>query len=291
MPNKPYLVRAFRAGRDDLRERTPETRGLAGKKVVVLGLGGVGTPAALELARAGVGELCVVDHDVVDAGPVVRYPFGLASVGRPKVEVLRNWILQNIPYTTVSAAKHRLGGVRSPGDMPEGDVIDLAFAGADLVLDTTAEFGLHAYVADLAREHGIPYVEAATRTGAWGGVVARVLPDHNAPCWICYEAQLRDLEEAGNGPAADPAGMTQPTGCADPTFTGVGFDVSEFGLAATRLVVSTLLRGEAGAYPDPGWDIGILNIRERDGSASQPTWTTYSLAHHPTCPRHGARAA
>jgi hypothetical protein len=146
-------------------------------------------------------------------------------------------------------------------------------------------------VADLAREYGIPYVEAATRAGAWGGVVARVLPGDDEPCWICYEARLRDLEETGNGPAADPAGMTQPTGCADPTFTGVGFDVTEFGLAACRLVVSTLLRGETGGYPDPGWDIAILNIRERDGSASQPTWTTSVLAHHPGCPRHGSHAA
>lgn len=292
IPQKAYLARAGRAGRDDLRARTPETQALADKTVLVIGVGGIGAPAAIELARAGLGRLRLIDHDVVDPGTAVRWPFGLEDAGKPKVKVLTGWLTRNLPYTQVEWATARLGAVRPPGPgLTEGEILGEMFAGADLVLDATAEYGLHVYIADLAREFGITYVEASTRPGAWGGVVARIRPSHDRPCWICYANTLRDLEAAGCGPAADPAGFTQPLGCADPTFTGIGFDVAEFGLIAARMVTSTLVGGTPGGYPDPAWDLGVVNLRSREGILTTPEWTVSPLDIHPDCPRHGSRAA
>ncbi len=291
MPAKPYLARAARAGRDDLRARTPETRFLQDKTVLVVGLGGVGAPATLELARAGVGTLRLLDHDIVEAGPVVRWPLGLEAVGRRKVDAIHEWITRNLPYTTVETCDIRLGATRAPGPgVTERDVIEQFLTGADLLLDMTAEYGIHVYLADLAREYGIPYVEASTRAGAWSGIVARVLPGEDRPCWICYSSLLRDLEASGRGPLIDDSGVTQPHGCADPTFTGVGFDVGSLGLEAARHVTSTLGIGIPGAYPDAGWDLVIVNRRGADGTAKPPDYTVFNLAFAADCPRHGGRA-
>jgi len=292
IPQKAYLARAGRAGREDLAARTPETRALGEKTVLVVGVGGIGAPAAIELARAGLARLRLIDHDVVDPGTAVRWPFGLEDAGKPKVKVLTSWLNRNLPYTQVEWATARLGAVRAPGPgMTEGEIIEKMFTGIDLVLDTSAEYGLHVYIADLAREFGVPYVEASTRPGAWGGVVARVRPGEDRPCWICYSSTLRDLEAAGCGPATDLTGFTQPLGCADPTFTGVGFDVAEFGLIAARVVTSTLVGGVPGMYPGTAWDLGVVSLRSPEGILATPAWTAIPLVVHHDCPRHGSRAA
>lgn len=60
---------------------------LAGAHVLILGLGGVGCPAALYLAAAGVGRMTLVDSDVVEASNLNRQIlYGYSDVGRPKVE-------------------------------------------------------------------------------------------------------------------------------------------------------------------------------------------------------------
>lgn len=284
-----YLARAGRAGREDMSARIPELAGLRDKTALILGLGGIGTPAALELARAGIARLRLVDADFVDPGTAVRYPFGLASAGRLKVGAVAEWIRRNLPFTAVEAHHHRLGAARrSPSERPEAEVWDELLAGVDIIVDATAEVGLHYLVSDLARGRGIPYIEAATRAGAWGGVVARVAGTGGAPCWLCYQFLLEELRERepSVAPAADPAGLRQPLGCADPTFTGAGFDVAEYGLALARLVAGTLLDGVAGGYPNPGWDVAILNLRAADGHLTAPAWQTWPLKTHPKCPKH-----
>ena len=66
------FVKAGRASRRDLTLRMPELTPLADKVVAVFGLGCIGGPSALEFARAGVGELRVLDHDAVDPGTIGR---------------------------------------------------------------------------------------------------------------------------------------------------------------------------------------------------------------------------
>ncbi len=275
-----YLARTGRAGADDLSARIPELRGLRDKTVAVVGLGGIGAPVVLELAKAQLGKLRILDQDRVDPGTAVRWPFGLASAGRPKVAVVADWIRANLPYTEVEAWEGRIGGVRLSTDAPsDREVLDRMLDGADMLIDATAEYGLHYPLAEEARGRGIPYVEVATRNGAWGGVVARVPPER---CWLCYQSLLEDLRvsEKPVTPAADPAPFRQPLGCADPTFTGAGFDVAEFSLVAARLAVSTLLDGRD--YPAIPWDVGIISLRTQDG---RPRWNTYPLETHARCTR------
>jgi hypothetical protein len=78
-------------------------------------------------------------------------------------------------------------------------------------------------------------------------------------------------------PPQDPASFVQPTGCADPTFVGAAFDLTEISLATARMVVSTLRR------LDLTWDVQILRLRDDRGRPIPGTWDGYRLVHHPGC--------
>lgn len=284
-----YLAKSYRVGRQDLAARTPEVATLAAKRVAIVGVGGIGATIALELARAGVGELRLLDHDVVDPATAVRYPFGFAAAGQAKVNVLGDWIKDNLPYTMVQRFQHRLGGVRhDTRSESDPEVLERLMAQADLVIDATAEVGLHYPIATFAQARDVPYLEASTRAGAWGGVIARVMGGREGPCWLCYQYFLADhtQDNSPTRPLADASGLVQPTGCADPTFTGTGFDVASFALSAVRLAVGTLTKGQPQTYPDPPWDIAIVNLREPNGAIVTPVQHSFSLQVQPACPAH-----
>src|SRR5204863_229389 len=85
------------------------------------------------------------------------------------------------------------GGRRAPDDdHPDRLVLDEVLDGADLVVDATAEWGVHHALADLARERGLPYLCAFATPGYWGGLVARIRPGRTAGCWICLQRALED---------------------------------------------------------------------------------------------------
>ncbi len=85
-------------------------------RVAVLGLGGVGGHAALALARSGVGELLLVDFDLVTASSLNRSPFaGPADVGRPKVEVAAENLARTCPDTLVDIRQEFCHAETLPG--------------------------------------------------------------------------------------------------------------------------------------------------------------------------------
>lgn len=97
---------------DDAPDRFGRTRDLYGPdgfarireaRVTVFGLGGVGSHAALALARSGVGALTVVDFDVVSTSSLNRHPCASAAdVDRPKAEVLAEFLAATCPDTTTT---------------------------------------------------------------------------------------------------------------------------------------------------------------------------------------------
>ncbi len=76
------------------------------KKVLVLGIGGVGTHAVEALARTGIGSLTLVDHDVIAITNINRQLHSMEStIGRPKVEVMQERVLDINPQIKVKALK------------------------------------------------------------------------------------------------------------------------------------------------------------------------------------------
>jgi molybdopterin/thiamine biosynthesis adenylyltransferase/rhodanese-related sulfurtransferase len=126
---------------------------LKNARVLVIGAGGLGSPALLYLAAAGVGTLGIVDFDVVEESNLQRQIIhGQSDVGRPKAQSARDAIAELNPMVTVRLHEFRL---------EPDNAVDL-FAQYDLILDGTDNFATRYLVNDAAALAGKPYV--------WGSI-------------------------------------------------------------------------------------------------------------------------
>ncbi len=118
-------------------------------RVLVVGAGGLGSPALLYLAAAGVGTLGIVEFDEVDESNLQRQVIhGQSDIGRPKGESARDSVLEVNPYVNV---------VLHPDRLDEENVLDI-FGQYDLIVDGTDNFATRYLVNDAAVILGKPYV-------------------------------------------------------------------------------------------------------------------------------------
>lgn len=127
-------------------------RRLARARVLVIGAGGLGSPALLYLAAAGVGTLGVVDDDVVDESNLQRQVLHTtADVGRRKVDSARDAVLAADPDVTVETHDVRLTAANA---------LDLVRR-YDLVVDGSDNFATRYLVSDATAIAGVPHVWGA----------------------------------------------------------------------------------------------------------------------------------
>ena len=163
-------------------------RRLKNAKVLVIGAGGLGSPALLYLAAAGVGTIGIIDDDDVDLSNLQRQIIhGVSDVGRPKIESARDAILELNPLVTVQLHKERLDS---------SNALDL-FAGYDLILDGADNFATRYLVNDAAEILGKPYV--------WGSIFR--FDGQVSVFWAKHGPSYRDLY-----PEAPPAGSVPSCG-------------------------------------------------------------------------------
>src|SRR5215207_5309948 len=125
---------------------------LLGAKVLLLGAGGLGSPAALYLAAAGVGTIGIVDMDVVDESNLQRQILhNLDRIGDRKVDSAKKTIASLNPDVTVVAHDVRLGA---------DNVMDI-LSGYDVVVDGTDNFPTRFLVNDASVKLGIPVVHGS----------------------------------------------------------------------------------------------------------------------------------
>jgi len=288
------MARAFYASPKDLAARIPELQRLHKKTIVLFGLGCLGAPSALEFARAGVGFVRLVDYDIVDPATTVRWPIGFTASGEKKIHVLSKFIRQNYPYIQCDCFDFKIGGVRnidSEKSLPmDQRVIEEIVTGADLIYDCTTEWGVQHFLSDYASIYKIPYIGLSGTWGAWGGRVVRIVPNRTG-CWSCYRLACKEgiIPEPPCAPDEEGKGLVQPTGCADPTFTGASFDMGQIALMGVKIAVSTMCEGIAGGYPSFEWDAVHIGFRSSNGSLIAPTFVTFKIEPNTNCPRcHGS---
>jgi molybdopterin/thiamine biosynthesis adenylyltransferase len=279
-----HLVRAAYAGRSDMAARVPELAGLAGKHAVLIGLGALGGTVAEQLARAGLGALTLLDRDRLEPGNLVRHCGLLMQAGRSKANAVGE-IAQNAgPHTKINPVLGIIGFPRADAETrPEQEILADLIRKADLVIDCTAEVGVHRMLSWLCSRRQKDLLVVSASNGAWGGRTVRLLARTGAPCWNCFELTVLDDETGPLVPPASPADEKQPAGCADPTFTGTGFDLAEVSLHAVRVAVGTLLQDEPNGYPVTGEAVHVLALRDAVGAAVLPTWTAHPLKVHSDC--------
>ncbi|WP_104160502.1 molybdopterin-synthase adenylyltransferase MoeB [Arthrobacter sp. ZGTC212] len=168
---------------------------LKNARVLVIGAGGLGSPALLYLAAAGVGTLGIVDDDTVDESNLQRQVIhGVSDIGSSKAESARRSIHELNPLVTVQLHPVRLDAA---------NVLEI-FAGYDLILDGTDNFATRYLVNDAAEILGKPYV--------WGSILR--FDGQVSVFWGQHGPTYRDLY-----PQAPPAGSVPS--CAEGGVLGV----------------------------------------------------------------------
>ncbi len=158
---------------------------IANAKVLVVGAGGLGCPAALYMASAGVGTLYIADDDTVDLTNLQRQVLHTtARVGQPKVESAQTHLGDLNPCCNVVPLAKRL----------EGDELDALVAKVDLVMDCCDNFNTRHAVNRACVKHHKPLVSgAAIRLD--GQLAVFELNNPDAPCYHCLFPDGDDVAE------------------------------------------------------------------------------------------------
>lgn len=172
---------------------------LLAASVLVIGLGGLGSPVALYLAAAGVGRLVLVDHDAVELSNLQRQIVHRHdAIGTPKVASAAATLRALNPDTKVTTIHAAL----------EADSLAEAVAAADVVVDATDNFRIRYALNEACWAARVPLVSGAAIR--WEGQVAVFDPRApDSPCYRCLYASGDDaaLNCAENGVAAPLVGV------------------------------------------------------------------------------------
>ncbi len=154
----------------------PGQQALQRARILMIGAGGLGAPAALYLAAAGVGTLGIVDPDTVALSNLQRQVlYGVADIGAPKVGAAKRRLAHINPHVEIESIEQALTAENA------SDLI----GGWDLVLDGTDDFATRFAVNDACVKAAKPLVSGAI--GRWTGQVGVF---NARPCYRCLVSDI-----------------------------------------------------------------------------------------------------
>lgn len=157
---------------------------LLSSKVLMIGAGGLGSPAALYLAAAGVGTIGIVDEDVVDDSNLQRQVLHSTDrIGMPKTESARQTLTALNPDVEIVEYRERLTSAN----------VDRILAGYDVIVDGTDNFPTRYLLNDASLIHRIPVVHASIFR--FEGQLT-VFQPYEGPCYRCLFPQPPPAEMA-----------------------------------------------------------------------------------------------
>jgi molybdopterin/thiamine biosynthesis adenylyltransferase len=220
---------------------------------MIIGAGGLGAPAAMYLAAAGIGEITLVDADTVDLTNLQRQiVHATASVGEPKVESARKTLAALNPGVKVNMVAIRADAQWLKNNVPR----------ATVVLDCTDNFATRHAINAACFAHGVPLVSGAALRFD-GQISTFDFRSAESPCYACVFPPDDAFEEV----ACSTMGVFSPT---------VGIIGTMQAAEALRLIggFGTTLQGR----------LMMLDSLRME-------WNTMRIARQPECPVCGSHAA
>ncbi len=171
---------------------------LKASKVLMVGCGALGTVLANLLARAGVGQMTIVDRDFIEISNLQRqvlFDHDDIDQNLPKSIAAKNKIAKINPDVSVEAVV---------ADVNHTNIEQLA-AGKDLLLDGTDNFETRFLINDVSIKHNVPWIYGACISAM--GLAMNILPNET-PCLRCI---FETMPPPGMNPTCDTAGVLGPT--------------------------------------------------------------------------------
>ena len=157
----------------------PGQQALLGARVAIIGAGGLGGPAGLYLAAAGIGHITLIDDDAVDLSNLQRQiQFQTQDIGQPKTRAMAQNLSRINPEITLSTHRLRLT------DKNAQELL----AGHDIILDGVDDFASRFALNEAALALGIPLVSGAL--GRFNGQVSCFKNDGHSACYRCLVPEI-----------------------------------------------------------------------------------------------------
>jgi molybdopterin/thiamine biosynthesis adenylyltransferase len=174
----------------------PGQKALKEARVLIVGAGGLGSPAILYLAAAGVGTIGVIDDDEVENANLQRQVIhDDADIGRPKVQSALSRVQAQNPNVVLRPYRRRL----------TAEIAADLFADYDLILDGTDNFDTRYLANATAAAQGKPLISGAL--SQWEGQLSVFDPARGTPC---YECLFPEAPAPGLAPSCAEAGVLGP---------------------------------------------------------------------------------
>ena len=193
-------------------------RKLKAARVAMVGAGGIGSAVIPALAGAGVGQLTIIDDDVVELANLHRQPlYGEADAGQPKAALAAGFVQRLNAHVAVHPVQARIDAANAP----------VLLEGHDLVIDGSDNFATRLAVSDACVTLAIPLLSAAAVQ--FQGQVALF---RGRPCYRCFVGDAFDAEDCDNCAELGVLGaLTGTVGCfaallAIRTIVGIGGDAA-----------------------------------------------------------------
>ena len=221
----------------------PGQKRLKAAKVLVVGAGGLGSPALQYLAAAGVGTIGVIDDDTVDVTNLHRQVIHTdAATGLPKVQSAAAAMRAQNPFVEVRPYQRRL----------TAEIAADLIGDYDLVLDGTDNFDTRYLVNRTCADLKVPLIGAALTQ--WEGQISLWDPARGGPC---YECVFEERPAPGMVPSCAEAGVAGPL----PGVLG-----AMMALEAVKEIVGAgeSLRGRMLIYDGLGSEVRVIRLKKRD---------------------------
>lgn len=233
-----------------------ETRLLSDCTVAIIGLGSGGSLIADQLARAGVGNLVLVDFDTLETHNVGRHLCDIADLGRRKTAAVADALRRRAPGIDIQTAEIDI--VADPEALAE------AVRRCQILVGATDGNPSRRIVNRLAIESSRTAVYGRAYTRACGGDVLRTRSGE--PCWECTYGRSTTEEEVASAYSNNGVAYADRPVVAEP---GLALDIAPIALMCARLVLAELVRGKGSAIESLDADLtaGLyLWANRREGS-------------------------
>lgn len=231
-----------------------ETDLLKDSSVLIIGLGTGGIQIALELAKSGVGKFKLIDPDRLEAGNVGRHHAGISFVGRKKVNVAKDLILDKNPFAQVETFPVFASEENKEMLIPIIENIDLIICANDNRQNKL-------FINSLCLAVKKPAIFAGAFRRAYGGQILRVRPGESA-CYHCFVLAMPEREvdqEISSEENAQEIAYSDMPVSVEP---GLSMDVAPIGIMASKLALQELIKGKE----------STLHILDKDFEANWYFW-------------------
>jgi molybdopterin/thiamine biosynthesis adenylyltransferase len=212
-------------------------------RVTVVGLGSGGAPVCDHLTMNGIRLWELYDPDVLDAVNLIKHPRLRGDLGRPKVDIQKEWIKDRNPSAEVETFIE---------DVMTSDNFVKSVRRSNLVLSCPDKKSVREFISDQCVAATVPFVTASVFRTGMGGEIFGYVPRQTG-CYKCL--QLYSLSNNINL-SDDDLGLTPEEqdkiyGLGDRDFhaSGLSIDIQMISLIQARMALSILLRNSEGAMP------------------------------------------